>query len=163
MASTSISEMIFFIAALLISASVAGMLIEVVDNYASDVESTAADLKGDMQSKMSFISDNLHVPYNSTNNVLTFYLMNTGSGDLTVDDLVVSANGTTAAGGNLTKKIVGGGSRWSRGKVVEASFNVTGLKEGQDYHGWASTTGISSSSASRGHAKDAITFRVWRL
>ena len=162
MASTAVSEMIFFIVALFISAGVAGILIGVVDNYSSDIEDAASDLSGEMRSKVGFINDQANVPYNSTSTELTFYLMNTGSGDLSAEDLVVSANGTALAGDDLTTSILGGGRKWSRGKVVEVNLNVTGLQTNTDYHGWASTTGMSDSGSTSGHARDSITFRIWR-
>ncbi|MGA1821306.1 MAG: hypothetical protein ACMUIG_02120 [Thermoplasmatota archaeon] len=160
MAGNSVSEMIFFIAAIMISSVVAVTLIEIIDDYSSDLRNEASLLKGEMSSRVTIINDPLNVPYTNSSSELVFYLKNTGTGDLSTSDIVLSANGTTAAGSDVTVNVLGGGNRWYPGVVVEASFNVTGLLEGMDYQGWVSTSGISETGQIRGHAEDTITFRI---
>jgi len=159
MAGTAVSELIFFIAALLISASVAGVFITIVDEYAEDLEDEASLLKQDMRSSLKVINDQKAVPYENSSGNLTFYLKNVGLGELSTADIVVSANGTTSAGDDIKVKVVGG-SEWSPGRVVEVIFKVSGMKEGVDYHGWASTSGISEKGVIRGHTQDMIVFRI---
>lgn len=160
MAGNSVSEMIFFIAAIMISSVVAVTLIEIIDDYSSDLRNEASLLKGEMGSRVTVINDPLYVPYTNSTTELVFYLKNTGTADLTTSDIVLSANGTTAAGSDVTVKIMGGGNRWHPGAVVEGSFNVSGLREGIDYQGWVSTSGLSETDQIRGHAEDTITFRI---
>ena len=160
MAGNSVSEMIFFIAAILISSVVAVAFIEVIGNYSEDLEQEASLLRGEIRSRMDIVNDPLNVPYDNSTANLTFYIMNTGTGRLSTDSLVVGANGTTAAGSNLYAEVLGDSTEWVPGAVVSATFNVTGLIEGVDYSGWASTTGLSDGGQIRGHANDELSFRI---
>lgn len=160
MAGNSVSELIFFIAAIMVSSAVAITLVEVIDNYTDEVSDQASLLNVEMGSDLMIINDPMYVNYNSTTTNLTFYLKNTGSRDLTTDDIVVSANGTARSGNNVTSKLVDGGSNWSPGKVVEVVFKVSDLKEGIDYHGWATSSGLSDQGTVKGNAQDTIVFRI---
>lgn len=160
MAGSSVSEMIFFIAAILISSVVAVAIIDIVDDYSADLRDEASILRGEMQSRLDIINDQMNVPYHNATSNLTFYIMNTGTGELDRGSLVVAANGTTAAGSALKTRIIGGERRWLPGVVVEANFTVSSLVEGIDYDGWASTSGISEGGEIRGHTMDSIKFRI---
>ena len=160
MAGNSVSEMIFFIAAILVSSAVAAAFIGIVEDYSGDLEERASLLRGEVRSGMDIVNDPANVPYvNSTSN-LTFYIMNTGTGRLSTDSLVVGANGTTAGGSDLYIEILGDETDWLPGVVIGASLKVGGLVEGRDYNGWASTSGLSDSGQIRGHARDDLAFRI---
>jgi flagellar protein FlaG len=163
MAGSAISEMIFFIAAIMISSAVAVTLIEVVDEYSEDLSDEASILRWEMRSDMTFINDPLHIPYNSSTGNLTLYVKNTGTGDLSLGDLVISINGTTKTGNDIMKTILGGGASWSPGKTVQVNMNVPGMNEDMDYHGWGTTSGITSSGGRRGTAQDTLVFRIWEV
>ncbi|MGA1820468.1 MAG: hypothetical protein ACMUHU_05600 [Thermoplasmatota archaeon] len=160
MAGTSISEMIFFIAAILVSSAVAVTLIEVIDRYTDEISDEASVVEGEMRSRMTIINDPLYVIYDTSDGNLTFYLKNTGTGDLSKDDIVVSANGTTKAGSEIWAAQLGDGSTWRPGDVVEVKFRVPGLKEGIDYKGWATTSGISEKGFIRGTTQASIVFMI---
>ena len=77
--------MIFFIAALLIAATVASVFITIADDFSSDLEDEAERMRQEVRSHLVMINDPGNVPYeNSTGNV-TFYLMNVGIGDLSMN------------------------------------------------------------------------------
>lgn len=160
MAGTSISEMIFFITAIIVSSAVAVTLVDVIDRYTDEISDEASIVEGEMRSRVTIINDPLYVIYNSGDGNLTFYLKNTGTGDLSKDDIVVSANGTTRAGKSLWVTQLGGGSAWKPGDVVQVTFRVPGLREGVDYHGWASTSGLSEKGIVRGSAQSSLVFRI---
>lgn len=160
MAGTAISELIFFMTALMISSAVALVLVDVMDRYAEDIEQSSSALKGDMQSRVTFINDPLNVPYDKDTGNLTYYLKNTGTGTLSMTDIVVSANGTALSGDSISVRLLSGGSRWSSGSTVEVVFPVRGLTTSMDVHGWASTSGMSDGGASRGSAQDTFVFRT---
>lgn len=152
--------MIFFIAALLIAATVASVFITIADDLSSDLEDEAERMRQEVRSHLVMINDPGNVPYeNSTGNV-TFYLMNVGIGDLSMDDIVVSANGTTSGGSSIAVRLIGGGAIWSPGGVVEVNFTSSGLVEEVDYHGFASTAGVTSGGKISGHSQDIIIFRI---
>jgi flagellar protein FlaG len=160
MAGTSISEMIFFIAAIMVSSAVAVTLIGVIDRYTDEISEEASVLEGEMRSRLTIINDPLFVEYDTSDGNLTFYLKNTGTGDLSVQDIVVSANGTTRAGSDLWATLLGNSSIWKPGDVVEVTFRVPNLNEAHDYNGWASTSGITEKGIVRGSAQTTILFRI---
>lgn len=160
MAGTAVSEMIFFIAAILVSSAVAVTLIEVIDRYAEEVSEEATVVEGEMRSRLTIINDPLYVQYDKSSTNLTYYLKNTGTGDLSTQDIVVSANGTTKAGKDLLITLLGGSSDWRPGDTVEVTFSVPSLREGVDYNGWASTSGITETKQVRGNAQDIFIFQV---
>jgi archaellum component FlaG (FlaF/FlaG flagellin family) len=160
MAGTAVSEMIFFIAAILVSSAVAVTLIEVIDQYADDVSDNAQVVEGEMRSRMTIINDPLYIPYDTTETNITYYIKNTGTISLSTEDLVVSANGTTKAGSDLWIRLLGGSSVWMPGDTIEVIFRAPNLREGVDYNGWASTSGITDNDQIRGSAQDTIIFQV---
>jgi flagellar protein FlaG len=160
MAGTAVSEMIFFITAILVSSAVAVTLIEVIDLYSDEISDQASVVEGEMRSRMTIINDPLYVQYDTTSNNLTYYIKNTGTGDLSTEDIVVSANGTARAGNELWITLLGSSSDWRPGDTVEVTFKVPSLREGVDYNGWATTSGMTETGQHRGSAKDIIIFQV---
>jgi archaellum component FlaG (FlaF/FlaG flagellin family) len=160
MASTAVSEMIFFIAAIIVSSAVALTLVEVIDTYAENIGDNASLVEAEMRAKVTIINDPLYVIYDTSDTNLTFYLKNTGTMDLSIPDIVVSANGTSRGGDDIWVDLMGNGTRWRPGDVVEVTFRVPKLKEGMDYSGWASTSGLSERGTAKGSADYRIIFRV---
>ena len=160
MASESISQLIWFIATVLITTSVALLFIDVIGDYGGVLRDRAGRLKGEVEAELEIINDPLAVPYNSTTGNLTFYIKNTGSIKLSVDDLVVAANGVARAGNQISTTIVGGGNDWLPGKVLVAVFTVGNLTSGVDYHGWAQTSGVTDGRKLAGTAWDTIDFQI---
>jgi flagellar protein FlaG len=160
MAGSSISEMIFFIAAILVSSAVAITLIGVIDQYADEISDEASLMEGEMRSRMNIINDPLYVVYDTSSSNLTYYLKNTGTSELSMDNIVVSANGTAKAGDDISVGLMGNISTWRPGDTVEVTFTVPNLREGVDYNGWASTSGLSDKGQVRGSAQDTFVFRI---
>ncbi len=152
--------MIFFIAALLIAATVATVFINIADDFSSDLEDEAERMRQEVRSHLAIINDPGNVPYENSTGKVTYYLMNIGTGDLSMDDIVVSANGTASGGSSIAVRLIGGGTVWSPGGVVEVNFTSSGLVEGVDYHGFASTAGMTPGGKVSGHSQDVIIFRI---
>ena len=160
MAGTTISELIFFIAAILISSTVAVSFIKVADTYSKSISDEASMIESEIGSKMIVINDPARVPYDRTTSNLTFYIKNTGSSDLSVKDIVVSANGTASSGTKIKTRIMDGGTRWTPGDVVEVIFTVKNLRTGVDYDGWASTSALTDGGIPMGSAQSTLLFRI---
>jgi len=152
--------MIFFIAAIIVSSAVALTLVEVIDTYAENIGYEASLVEGEMRSRVTIINDPLFVLYDKSDANLTFYLKNTGTVDLSMQDIVVSANGTGKGGNDIRVDLMGNGTRWGPGDVVEVVFRVPNLKEDVDYSGWASTSGLTEKGTASGSADDSIIFRI---
>jgi archaellum component FlaG (FlaF/FlaG flagellin family) len=132
----------------------------VIDSYSDEVSDEASILEGEMRSRMTIINDPLYVQYvNSTGN-LTFYIKNTGTADLSLDELVVSANGTARSGNNISITMLGSSSAWKPGGTIQVTFNAPGLREGVDYVGWTSTSGLLDNKQVRGSAQDIMIFQI---
>lgn len=163
MAGSAISEMIFFIAAIMISSAVAVTLIGVIDDYSEDLGEEASVLRWEMRSQMKVINDPMYIPYDTSNGNLTFYVKNTGTGDLSIDELVVSANGTTGSTSTMWTRTLNGDEDWKPGSTIEVIFRVSGLKQDTDYNGWVYTSGITPTGSPRGTAEDNIVFRIMEV
>jgi flagellar protein FlaG len=163
MAGNAASELIFFIAAIMISSVVAVTLIDVVGEYSDNIEDEASLLKWDMKAKVKVINDPMYVPYDTSDGNLTIYVKNTGTSDLSVDEIVIGANGTARADTEIWVSIVSGGSKWSPGETVKVNFRVPNLEEDIDYHGWVSTNGLTSSGVRSGSAEDSFVFRIMEV
>jgi flagellar protein FlaG len=160
MAGSAVSELIFFIAAILISSAVAVTLIEVIDDYSGDLSDEASVLRWEMRSDMILVNDMQNVPYQVGTGNITFYLKNTGTGDLSTEDIVISANRTVGTGTNLTVKLLSGDSKWSPGETIQANMIVSNLEEETDYYGWATTSGLTTEGKRRGSTEVSFVFRI---
>ncbi|RLF56087.1 MAG: hypothetical protein DRN35_03785 [Thermoplasmata archaeon] len=159
MASESISQLIWFIATVLITTSVALLFINIIDDYGGVLTERASRLRGEVSADLEIINDPMAVPYDNTTGNITFYIKNTGSIRLSIVDLVVAANGVARGGSEISTRILGGGE-WDPGKVLVTSFNVGNLTWGVDYHGWAQTSGITEGGKLAGTAWDTIEFQI---
>ncbi len=93
MASMATSEMIFFIATLVLSVAVVGVLGGQTTHLALSMQNSAQDTSGMIQTDFSIINDPSQIPYN---NGYVFYIKNTGSAgfDFTNTSVSVLINGS---------------------------------------------------------------------
>jgi len=139
---------------------VAFAFVSIADTFSQRLEDEAVQLKAEMGSSMVLINDPANVPYDRTTTNLSFYLKNSGSSELSLEDIVVSANGTAVPSSDLWAEHLEGGSRWLPGDVVQVRFHVPSLRTGVDYPGWASTSGLTDGGSPRGSAQDSFAFRI---
>ena len=112
MAATAASQMIFFIAAIVVSVAVVGTLISTTHQFSNDLQRRGGDMGSAIQTDIKIINDPVAMPYNATNKTLTLYIMNTGSTILPYSNasVIIMINGTTYT--NLSFVTPSGGKTW---------------------------------------------------
>ncbi|WP_313692672.1 CARDB domain-containing protein [Halorarum halobium] len=131
MASGGVAEMVLFIAALLVAASVAGTLTSEVTRLGDAVSARSLDVAQDVRTDMEIVSDPAAGVYNASGNGnVTLYVRNTGSSTLRADastfDVLLDGQYRT----NVTVSPVEGGTSWVEGEVVEVSVHAPDLPAG---------------------------------
>ncbi len=130
MASRSGSELIIFIASLIIAASVAGAIVTEVYLTTNSFETSVTRLNERIQSDIKIINDPKNIPYNETgNNNLTIYVKNTGrtffpkKADLI--DVLIDGRYQTDISTNVVN-----GEEWKPSKVLEIKIHAPDLENG---------------------------------
>ncbi|MCL4340526.1 MAG: flagellar protein G [Candidatus Thermoplasmatota archaeon] len=124
MASMATSEMIFFIATLVLSVAVVGVLGGQTTHLALSMQNSAQDTSGMIQTDFSIINDPSQIPYS---NGYIFYIKNTGSDgfDFTNTTVSVLINGTIVPQSDLKFTSPSGSGELMPGQVGEIVVNVT--------------------------------------
>lgn len=125
MASVSVSHLIIFIAAMIVAASVAGLLTTTVNDISSAIEEQGFSTSDDIRSDITIINDPGAGVYNSSGNGnVTLYVKNTGGKELSTasGNIDVFVNGVfiPVGNGNVTTLE---GEIWGRNDVVEITVN----------------------------------------
>jgi len=96
MPSTATSQIIFFIAAMVVSIAIAGTLISTTYRFSDDIERRGNSMGDYLNTDIAIINDATAMPYNSSNNTLTVYVLNTGSTTIPLNNqsVYVLINGT---------------------------------------------------------------------
>lgn len=124
MAGASVSEMILFIAALVVAASVAGTLTTQVDRVSDSLSARSLDVSNEVRADVAIISD-----AGSPDSIyggsppITLLVRNTGSSDLPAssDAVEVLVNGSYVT--DVTVSVESGGPGWTRGGVVRLEID----------------------------------------
>ena len=125
MAGASVSEMILFIAALVVAASVAGTLTTQVDRVSDSLDARSLDLSQEIRADVTIISDSGAQVYDRNgNDNVTLFVRNTGSSDLPADAGEIDVFFDGGYQSDLTVTVVKGGPGWSRGGVINVTFSV---------------------------------------
>jgi flagellar protein FlaG len=125
MAGASISEMILFIASILVAAAVAGVFIDTVGGLSHSIESQGDATSESVATDIEVISDAGSQVYDRDGNGnISLYVKNTGSRELDAEgsNVEVIVNGTYVGAVTVTPL---GGSGWPRGEVVELEIDQT--------------------------------------
>ena len=133
MPGSSVSHLIWFIAAVTVAIAVVAALTASVFELTEGLEDRTDTLSGELRADIELVNDPERVPYEQSTSTLHVYVKNTGSSnlDLNADQLVIFVNGTGAASDNIT--LVGGSSLWTPGVTARVEFTVAGLVEGSYY------------------------------
>lgn len=122
MASVSVSHLIIFIAAMLVAASVAGLLTSTVDDLSNAIEEQGFSTSDDIRSDITIINDAGATEVEEEE--LTLYIKNTGNTELSAEpeDVDVLVNGifTTDFTVDIQEEEV-----WGQGIVVELTITVS--------------------------------------
>jgi flagellar protein FlaG len=125
MASVSVSHLIIFIAAMIVAASVAGLLTTTVNDISNAIEEQGFSTSDDIRSDITIINDPGAGVYNSSGSGnVTLYVKNTGSKELSAAsgniDVFVNGVFTTVSDGNITTL---GSENWGRNDVVRITVS----------------------------------------
>ncbi|UIP00045.1 flagellar protein G [Halobaculum sp. CBA1158] len=123
MAGGSAAELILFIAAIVIAASVAGTLTSEVTRVSDALSAKSLDVAGDIRADAEIVSDAGSRVYNrSGNGNVTIHVRNTGASDLPADpgtiDVLLDGEYRT----DVTVTTVDGDATWHTGDVVRLEF-----------------------------------------
>jgi len=126
MAGSAASQMIFFIAAMIVATAVAGVFITVTINLAGDIKREALIEGEQFNTQIAVINDASKMPYNDTCSTLVVYVKNIGSADIDHTTVTIILNGTYFTKNNMTFQLLDGASGWKTGVVLEITLgNVT--------------------------------------
>lgn len=122
MASESVSQMIFFIAALIISSGIAAVFISNVNEASSVLNVKSRELVKTIKGDITIINDPANIPHNTTS--VIFYVKNTGFSTLpldkkTIDVFIDGEYKSIASIENLA-----GNSVWYPSDVVKIVINT---------------------------------------
>ena len=131
MAGASVSEMILFIAALVVAASVAGTLTTQVDRVSDSLGDRSLDLSQDIRADVTVISDPGATVYDRNGNGnVTVFVRNTGSSGLPADAETIDVLFDGTYQSDVAVTVVTGGPGWSRGGVVNVTFQPSSVPSG---------------------------------
>jgi flagellar protein FlaG len=126
MPGTSASQMIFFIAAMIVATAVAGVFVTTTINLSRDIRNTADDTGTQFNTQIAIINDPSAMPYNDTCSTLVLYVKNIGSTVIGTNSVTILLNGTYFTRDNMTFQLKDGATGWAKEVVLEITMtNVT--------------------------------------
>lgn len=120
MSDSGTTQVIFFVAAIVVAGALSGVFIGLSSNMANAVENRATNFSNKLDTSIKVINDPAFMPYD--NSTLTLYIKNTGSVALLPTDLLVLIDGKDQNSSHWT--IIGGSSQWVPGIVLEIHLNI---------------------------------------
>lgn len=125
MASVPSAHLVIFVAAILLSAGLAGVVVDSAERYADSVGSSQTEYAKDVATEIEIINDpgKPAASYDESTDTLTLYVKNLGDRVVPADpgEITVLVNGTRHPVSGVT---VHGDSRWRPGVVVELTVDV---------------------------------------
>jgi len=121
MASTSASQMVLFIAALVISSAVAAVMMNTVGELSGVLGQKNRVLVESIKDDITIIND----PGNISTNPLKIYVKNTGLSTIPIDKKLVDVLIDGVYQTNYSISSLSGNTEWEPGDVVEFDINVT--------------------------------------
>ncbi|MEM0449569.1 MAG: hypothetical protein QW520_07105 [Methanomassiliicoccales archaeon] len=119
-ADSSVSHIMFFVAAVLVAGSLAGAFIGIANSMSKTIENRGEALGHQLQSDITIINDPVIVPYSDC--ILTLYIKNTGTATLTRNDLTILIDGLFC---NYTvESSATAPTGWLPQKVIEVKIHV---------------------------------------
>ncbi|MFA5772374.1 MAG: hypothetical protein WC974_06570 [Thermoplasmata archaeon] len=156
MVATSASQIIFFIASVMIAGAVVGVFYVAVNDFASAMDENSHVLAGNLRSDVRFVNQPDMVPYVVYDNNITFYVMNTGISTLNWNKtwIYLTVNGSYRE--VLDTQLNGNHSRWDPGVILVVTANVTHLEKDTTYTARIEVHDRDSS----GRATDSLEFKT---
>jgi len=144
MSDSGTTQVIFFVAAIVVAGALSGVFIGLSSNMATAVEHRANNFSDKLDTSIKVINDPAFMPYENSN--LTLYVKNTGSIPLLPTDLLVLIDGNDQNSSSWT--IIGGSAQWVPGIVLEIHLNII-LANGDHTAKVVISNGISDSMGFR--------------
>ena len=144
MSDSGTTQVIFFVAAIVVAGALSGVFIGLSGNMASAVENRANNFSDKLDTSIKVINDPAFMPYNDS--ILNVYVKNTGSISLLPTHLTVMIDGKDENSSSWT--IVGGSNEWAPSIVLEIHLNII-LANGDHTAKVVISNGISDSMGFR--------------
>lgn len=156
MPGTSAAHTVWFIAAVLTAAGLAGALIGITFSITKGLDSKSQQIQGQLTSKIEIINDPMRVPYDDATDTATFYVSNQGYSMLNSNksSILVLINGVSS-GQPLSVTIYSGASLWKNGEIAVIQVSAD-LLPNTDYSIWISASDAASGAA----ATDSMDFKI---
>lgn len=125
MASTSVSTLVIFIAAVSIAAAVSGVMVTTVGDIANSVDERGGDVAADLDTDIEIISDSSSdAVYDDTRDEVTVLVKNTGRRTLAAQSSVleVLVDGRYVSPSSYNASVLGGDT-WRAGDVARVVVN----------------------------------------
>jgi flagellar protein FlaG len=132
MPATSASQLIFFIAAMVVATAVAGVFMTATINLAKDMKGAADDQDNQFNTHFTVMNDPSAMPFNATCSTLVVYLLNTGSSVIDQQFTRILINGTAYTSDNMTFELLDGATVWNNEVVLKVTITNVTLASG-DY------------------------------
>jgi flagellar protein FlaG len=116
----SITQMIFFIASIIVAVSIAGTIIGVTGLMAEEMRTKANNAVSEMGSSIVIINDPRRVPYED--GVITLYIKNIGEVTQSYGDLILFIDGQFVE--FEVEKVGSGSDNWVTGGVIEVTATI---------------------------------------
>jgi len=141
-AGTSATQLIFFISSVIIAMGVVGALFINVQSITTAATLGSKTLTEQLKTDITVINDPEIIP--NSGGIYTFYVKNTGKEGLGIEYITVIIDGTIIPENNLNKTIIGSGSMWLTGDVLQINATVS-LNSGSHNLRVITTNGIEDS------------------
>ncbi|OYT45992.1 flagellar protein G [Thermoplasmatales archaeon ex4484_6] len=122
--STSSTQLVFFIAAMVIASGLVGLFAETITSMTDGVRSRGDMVYDKLLTDITIVND----PYNMGNDPVTIYVKNTGKLSLATTVDVLVDNGPVSSD-NTTISVVGGGD-WDPGDLLSIVLDIN-LSDGE--------------------------------
>lgn len=119
-ADSSFTQMLFFIAAIVVAVSVSGVIIGISNSMVQELKVKTDSLKTEIGTDIEIVNDPRQVPYADGN--LTIYLKNVGDISLKYNNIAILIDGQYVNETSVVNEFSGG--MWPVGKTVEMKVKV---------------------------------------
>jgi len=124
-ADTSATHIIFFIVSVVIALSVSGAFFMNLQSISTSATMGSKMLSEQLKTDITVINDPDVIPYNSSGEVYTFYVKNTGKEDLSAAYVSVLIDGVLITDGNINRTVIEGGNVWRAGNVLKVNATAS--------------------------------------
>lgn len=131
-AETSSTHLIFFIAAMIIAAGVAGVIYTNINAVVASTQSASSTLSKQLQTDITIINDPGNIP--KSGDIYTFYVKNTGKSTLTIELVSVLINGVYIPDDDIQKTVISGGTTtvWRTSEVLQLDVTYASMPSGDN-------------------------------